>query len=279
MRFLWHPGQPAPIETRLRDLHADKRATTDGDSEHRPELSCELSNEELAGLALQRVSALRELPAARLEAIGRRGFARSTPRPSMVALRWSLATLGTVLALNLAVAAALAGIDRFGPRISQLLAGDHARLTAETGPASHSTKALPTEDGLAKVGHLLWVDRDPQQALAAFVAYVQHNPKASLSSDSAVLAKEAGVGNWDVELSHAEGMRDASRCPEALNVFEKVLAAGPESTDLRERAVYGRAQCLIQTGDAAGAKAELHRYLTSFPKGKFAPEARKALAE
>jgi TolA-binding protein len=235
---------------------------------------------------LQRVSVLRELPAARLEAIGRRGFARSTPRPSTLALHWSLTTLATVLALNLAVAAALAGIDRFGPRVAQLLAADHSRLAAETDQASHPVKAQPTpdkaqptEDGLAKVGHLLWVERDPQQALAAFVAYVQHNPKAALSSDSAVLATEASVGNWDTELSHAEGMRDASRCPEALHVFEKVLAASPESTDLRERAVFGRAQCLIQTGDAAGAKAELHRYLTSFPKGKFASEARKTLAE
>ena len=276
MKFLWHLGQPAPTEVRLRDILPENPEA---------ELPSELSDEQLAGLALKRISGLRELPAARLEAIGRRGFARSTPRPSMVALRWSLTTLATVLALNLAVAAALAGIDRFGPRISQLLAADHARLAAESSTPSHPSKAQPAPDGLAKVGHLLWVERDPQQALAAFVAYL-HSPKAS--SDNAVLATEASLGSWDSELTHAEGMRDASRCSEALHVFDKVLAASPEapgatasavSNDQRERAVFGRAQCLGQTGDQAGAKAELHRYLTSFPKGKYAAEARKALAE
>ncbi len=274
MKFPWHRGQPAPFETRLTDLFSESSA------EHSDQLPNELSDEELAGVALKRISGLRELPAARLEALGRRGFARSSPRPSMVALRWSLTTLATVLALNLAVAAALAGIDRFGPRISRLLAADHARLVAEAGQPAHPSKAVPAaqpEDGLARVGHILWVDRDPQQALAAFVAYVQHSPKAS--PENAVLATEASVGSWDSDLTHAEGMREASRCPEALHLFEKVLAAAPESTDLRERAVYGRAQCLGQTGDTTGARAELHRYLSNFPKGKFAAEARKALSE
>jgi hypothetical protein len=283
MRFPWHQGQPAPFETRLSDLFPERTPEEQIHSERRAELSSELSgelsSEELAGLALKRISGLREVPAVRLEALGRRGFARATPRPSMVALRWSLTTLATVLALNLAVAAALAGIDRFGPRISRLLATDHARLAeAEAGQAAHPSKAAPApkaEDGLAKVGHILWVDRDPQQALAAFVAYLQNSPKAQ--PETAVLATEASVGSWDSDLAHAEGMRDASRCPEALHLFEKVLAATPESTDLRERAVYGRAQCLGQTGDTAGARAEFHRYLTSFPKGKFAAEARKAL--
>jgi hypothetical protein len=277
MKFPWHRTQATPLETRLRDPFSESTSEEQVTSERRAELSPELSDEELAGLALHRISGLRELPAARLETLGRRGFARSTPKPSMVALRWSLTALATVLALNLAVAAALAGIDRFAPRISRLVAANQARLAAEAGQPAHPAKAVATPDGLAKVGHILWVDRDPQQALAAFVAYVQHSPKAS--PESAVLATEASVGSWDSDLAHAEGMRDASRCPEALHVFDKVLAASPESTDLRERAAYGRAQCLGQTGDAAGAKAELRRYLTSFPKGKYAAEARKALAE
>jgi hypothetical protein len=274
MKLPWHRMQATPLETRLRDPFAENDPDGHVTSEQPGE---ELSNEELAGLALHRISGLRELPAARLEALGRRGFARTTPRPSLVALRWSMTVLATVLALNFAVAAALAGIDRFGPRISRLLAADHARLAAEAGQPAHPSQAVAAQEGLAKVGHILWVDRDPQQALAAFVAYLHESPKAS--PESAVLATEASLGSWDSDLAHAEGMRDASRCPEALHLFEKVLAAGPQSADLRERAAYGRAQCLGQTGDAAGAKAELHRYLTSFPKGKHAAEARKALAE
>ena len=272
MRFLWHRQTP-PLETRLRDLFGENSATAGG-AQTTP--AADLTDQELAGLALQRVSNLRELPAARLEAIGRRGFARSAPRPSMVALRWSLTTLATVLALNLAVAAALAGIDRFGPRISQLLAADHARLAAGAAAPSNSSKAQAPDEGLAKVGHLLWVERDPQQALAAFVAFVQHSPKAQ--AENAVLANEAGIGR-DSDLTRAEQMRDGDRCVEAVRVFEKVLAASPESTEVRERASFGRAQCLGQTGDAAGAKAELHRYLLSFPKGRFAADARRALSE
>jgi tetratricopeptide (TPR) repeat protein len=70
----------------------------------------------------------------------------------------------------------------------------------------------------------------------------------------------------------------ATSCHEAVTDFDRVLAESPPPA-LAERALHGRAACLTQTGDAAGAARDLREYLRRFPDGRFAAEARRLLEE
>lgn len=70
----------------------------------------------------------------------------------------------------------------------------------------------------------------------------------------------------------------AGRCVEAIADFGAALSATPRD-GLDDRALFGRAFCRARGGDRAGGRAELERYLSIFPKGSFAVEARHALEQ
>jgi hypothetical protein len=63
-------------------------------------------------------------------------------------------------------------------------------------------------------------------------------------------------------------------CARATRDFDHVLAASPPAS-LDERALYGRASCRTRLGDGEGARADLERYLTRYPSGRFAARARE----
>ncbi|HVU49406.1 MAG TPA: hypothetical protein VHL80_01905, partial [Polyangia bacterium] len=66
-------------------------------------------------------------------------------------------------------------------------------------------------------------------------------------------------------------------CSAAVADFDRALAASPPPA-LAERALHGRAACLVRLGEPAAARRDLEEYLRRFPEGRFAAEARRGLA-
>jgi hypothetical protein len=82
----------------------------------------------------------------------------------------------------------------------------------------------------------------------------------------------------DLLIARAELRATAGRCVAAAADFDLVLKANRPLDSITERALWGRAACRA-AADAAGARSDLKDYLTSFPDGRFAAEARAMLAE
>ncbi len=82
----------------------------------------------------------------------------------------------------------------------------------------------------------------------------------------------------ETTLLRGELRASAGRCQEAIADFGAALSATPRD-GLDDRALFGRAFCRARGGDRAGGRAELERYLSIFPKGSFAVEARRALEQ
>ena len=78
----------------------------------------------------------------------------------------------------------------------------------------------------------------------------------------------------ELRLLRAE-LRAEQSCKRALGDFELVLQAG--ATPWAERALYGRAVCLLRSGNSVGARADLERYLQRYPGGRFASDVRAHL--
>jgi soluble lytic murein transglycosylase len=82
----------------------------------------------------------------------------------------------------------------------------------------------------------------------------------------------------ETTLLRGELRASAGRCREAIGDFGAALSVTPRDA-LDDRALFGRAFCRARNGDRAGARAEMQQYLSQFPRGRFAVEARRALAE
>ncbi|HUB10164.1 MAG TPA: hypothetical protein VMB50_24385 [Myxococcales bacterium] len=89
-------------------------------------------------------------------------------------------------------------------------------------------------------------------------------------------ANSPGAGEADVALpviDRAESLAASGRCREALSLFE-ALADGPAAP----RALIGRARCEASLGRRDAAAAAARAYLSRFPQGPAADEARALLA-
>lgn len=69
----------------------------------------------------------------------------------------------------------------------------------------------------------------------------------------------------------------AGRCREADGDFQAALAGRP-TPQVTERALYGRASCLARLGDREGAQKLLRQIIETFPGGRYAEPARRALS-
>jgi hypothetical protein len=140
-------------------------------------------------------------------------------------------------------------------------------------------------------------DRDAAGALAALDEYRARWPKGALRPEAEVARVDAllSLGRRGEALAALEAVNvgglprarelgvvrgelraEAGRCKEAVRDFD---AAAKSGDALGERALWGRAACRARLGDREGARADLEGYLSRFPSGKFAAEARRALAE
>jgi TolA-binding protein len=180
-------------------------------------------------------------------------------------------------------------------------------------PAPIAADPEPRNESLAGESQLLskaltaLSEGQPNRALAALAIYQEKFPHGSMAYEAALAQVKAEMASNQVgralaaldramampgfeglprsselTLMRAELLAQSRRCAEALPTFDRLAGSTPGSSDfdssLVERALYGRASCLASEGDAAGSRASLHDYLRRFPSGRFAKEARTALA-
>jgi hypothetical protein len=142
-------------------------------------------------------------------------------------------------------------------------------------------------------------DEDPGAALATLDEYEARFPRGVMAFDAIAARVEALVklGRRDAALARLDdvpaaalakspGLRvvrgelraGAGRLDAAIADFDQELGRrGAARGDLFERALYGRGSCRARRGDGAGAREDLERYLSLYPQGRFAAEARQVL--
>lgn len=85
-----------------------------------------------------------------------------------------------------------------------------------------------------------------------------------------------GLGR-EMLIARAELRADKGRTLAALADFDLVVSSSPRKDAIAERALYGRATCRAKSGDREGAHADFEEYIRTFPRGRFAGDARSAL--
>ncbi len=184
----------------------------------------------------------------------------------------------------------------------------------ESAPAAFASNAAPQARGLSSVGggtaieapedalsaetrlmsaaiHQLRVKRSASEALRTLDEYRRRFPTGTLAREAEQTRIDAllQAGRRDqlmAELATAEGneprlllaelQADSGNCANALRTFDALLSTVLPGA-LESRALYGRALCRGERGDAAGRVADLKRYLERYPAGRYAPACREAL--
>jgi tetratricopeptide (TPR) repeat protein len=159
----------------------------------------------------------------------------------------------------------------------------------------------PKANGQAMLGQALRSlrsDHDPLAALDALARHAALFPHSSLASERSALEVEAllALGRRDEALARLDGMAldntprsaerhvvrgelraRAQRWREAAADFDQALAHASGTSAWQERALWGRAVARMHASDSTGTRADLQRYLQTYPTGRFASEAARLL--
>jgi TolA-binding protein len=168
-------------------------------------------------------------------------------------------------------------------------------MMAQPGPSRLARESRLLASAIAKLRQ----DGQPEQALAILD---QHRSEF----DAGVLAPEAnatrieallrlgrngqalalldgqrlsaqGLGR-EMLIARAELRADKGRTSAAFHDFDLIVSTSVQTDAIAERALYGRATCRAKSGDWDGARDDFKKYINTFPQGRFAREARSALA-
>lgn len=150
---------------------------------------------------------------------------------------------------------------------------------------------------LAQALRKLRQERDARGALQLLDGYAERFPRGRLAPEAALGRVEALMAldrrnealrllettpslplGRETAVLRGELRASAGRCREAIADFGEALSASPRDA-LDDRALFGRAFCRARGGDRAGGRTELERYLSVFPQGRFAAQARRALEQ
>jgi tetratricopeptide (TPR) repeat protein len=151
-----------------------------------------------------------------------------------------------------------------------LLARAFRKLRAD-GNATAALAALDEHDRRFPVG---WLHDEATLARAEALLALDRQAEAL-----ALLESVSGAGGpltRQVRLARGELLAKTGRCERAIEDFSDVLLTA-EQDAIVERALAGRATCLWRSGRAEEARRDLQRYVTSFPQGASAAEARRLL--
>ncbi len=181
-------------------------------------------------------------------------------------------------ALAPAVAAAPA------PEAPPATVDEEDRLAAEARLIARAVQQLRQEHDVA--ASLATLDEHarqfPQGALAreAQITRIEALLASGQRREALAILENAGLEGLprgeELLLVEAELLSEVGRCPQAVPLFAKTLAAS-RGDGLEERALYGRAVCGAQLGDAHGSQRDLLDYLEKFPDGRFANAVRGRL--
>jgi TolA-binding protein len=85
-----------------------------------------------------------------------------------------------------------------------------------------------------------------------------------------------GLGR-EMLVARGELRAEKGRTSSAIHDFDQILSSPGRVDGITERALYGRATCRAKSSDRDGARDDFAKYLSAFPQGRFASEARAAL--
>lgn len=156
-------------------------------------------------------------------------------------------------------------------------------------------KGVETEaTSMAAILRLLRHEHDPRAALVALDAHERAYPGGVLVAETARARVDAliAVGRSDDALAvldrisfrgtmrspemqtlRGELRAKYGRCADAIEDFSAVIATG--RPDLDERALFGRANCRLRSGNTSEAEGDLRAYRALFPQGRFIEQVRK----
>jgi hypothetical protein len=159
----------------------------------------------------------------------------------------------------------------------------------------------PERPGDHAESHLLGValrklrkEGDPRGALELFDQHEKRFPNGRLGPEARLGRAEAlmALGRRAEALAVLDASSDLrrptrvlrgelraglGRCADALTDFAASLSADPHDS-IDDRALFGRAFCRAETGDKAGARADLSLYEARFPSGQFILQVKRSLA-
>lgn len=155
---------------------------------------------------------------------------------------------------------------------SKLLTEALRKLRQDDDPRG-ALALLDEHDGQFAAGTLA-----PEAARARIEALLRLDRNAdALALLDGTAPAATGTGR-DLLIARGELRAAAGRCAAASADFDRLLRADRPLDAITERALWGRASCRA-TGDSAGARRDLQDYLTIFPRGRFAADARAALGD
>jgi hypothetical protein len=176
---------------------------------------------------------------------------------------------------------------------AHILEPPSAALPSAELPAAEPAPATAL---LSKAIEQLRAAHDPRAALATLDDHERQHPRDGFAHEIALIRVEAWLALGDRtsalgvldSLALPDGARGdellatradlrarAGRCADAVADYGRVLA---NTSGVRaEVALMGRASCLFALGQELRGREDLEHYLSTFPNGQFAAQARRAL--